>query len=266
MADKLKYLITNLVSVSTLTITGSWGEDASYPKENLYNNRMSKRGGFDTAKAGEVIINIGSAQTASYIILMNHNLTAGCTVTLEANTADSWGAPPFSETVTYTANDMFDEFTGASYQYWRLVVSDPTRTLNDIKIGELILGELSELDRNFDFDVNSQRVYRSIQNETVGRNKWTYILENYLELRLSFSILTAAQLSELDDICSDVNGNATPFVVIFENAPLYVRVNAIFENTRPIDAEWVEAGDDDLIVQYQVPDVTLTEETRGIMS
>lgn len=262
----LSYCTNNLIGDATLTITGTWAEDAEFPKENLCNRRMSKRAGFDTAKAGEIVSDLGSAKTADSIALMNHNLTSGATVTIQANTSASWGAPPFSEAVSLQELDMHLIFTAAqTYRYWRTVVSDPGRADADIRIGELILGKLTELDRNYDWDLKKKQSYSNIMHETAGGNYWAYALFDRKAWTMKFSTLSTSQLAQIKTLIDAVHGNAYPFLAIIEEAPYYIRIQDTLATSRPMQVPDLEFwGEDFFPIEYMIDSLTLTEETRGI--
>jgi len=262
---RLKYITNNLIQAVTPTLSGSWGMDADYPKANLTNWRMSKRAGFDTAKAGELVFDMGSAVSIDTCLLFNHNFSSGATVKIQGHTADSWGAPDVDETIVYAENDMIEEFTSASKRYWRLSVSDAGRSLSDIKIGEMVLGVAIELTRNFDWNLAETTAYNNIQQVTNGGNKWSYALYNPKSWVMSFNELLAAQNTLVKAMVDNSTGNAYPFSVIIEGVPYYVRALATYGTARPMPIDTLESGfETSFPLEYGVSGFELTEETRGI--
>jgi len=255
----------NLVKGAILTVTGAWLEDADFGKANLACGRMSKRAGFDTGKSGEIVIDPGQANQASVIALMNHNLTSGATVTIQGNSSDLWTSPPFSQSLSFKAPDMYDMFTAETWRYWRLVVDDSARPLADIKIGELILGTLTELDRNYDWDLKEEQIYKNIVHETEGGNFWSYELFDRKSWTMKFSDLTGSQLGEIKALMETVRGNAYPFLAVIESVPYYVRLQESIVTSRPMQLANLEFwGEDFFPIEYMIDSLTLTEETRGI--
>jgi|GEM_PF-3148031 len=263
---RLKYILANKTDGATITITGSWGEDTDYPKTNLYNERMSKRGGFDTAKDGEIVIDLGAAASVTTCALMNHNLSSGVTAKIQGNATDSWATPSVDETITYAANDMLEEFTSASYRYWRVSIADAGRSANDIKIGELILGLNITLTKNFEWNLQRRISYTNIQHITTGGNKWSHVLYNNKSWIMKWSQLTAAKKTLIENIFSGQDGDAAPFLMILETVPYYVRVQPVFETNRPIPVEDLESGfTTNYPVEYGIDSIEIVEETRGIV-
>lgn len=256
---------TDNLKGATLTLSGSWAEDADFPKANLACQRISKRAGFDTAKSGEIVIDLGQAGQASVIALMNHNLTSGASVSIQGNSSDLWTAPPFSQSLSFRALDMYDIFTAETWRYWRLVVDDSTRPVADIRIGELILGTLVELDRNYDWDLKEDQSYKNIVHETEGGNFWSYELFDRKSWTMKFSDLTSLQLSEIKTLMETLRGNAYPFLGVIESVPYYVRIQESMATSRPMQRADLEFwGEDFFPIEYMIDSLTLTEETRGI--
>jgi len=261
----LSFCTDNLAKGAILTISGAWLEDADFPKANLACQRISKRAGFDTAKSGEIVIDLGLANPASVNALMNHNLTSGATVTIQGNSSDLWTAPPFSQSLSFRVLDMYDMFTAETWRYWRLVVDDTGRLLADIRIGELILGTLTELDRNYDWDLKEEQAYKNIVHETEGGNFWSYELFDRKSWTMKFSDLTGLQLDEIKALMEAVRGNAYPFLAVMESMPYYVRIQESIGTSRPMQRSDLEFwGEDFFPVDYMIDSLTLQEETRGI--
>ena len=133
----MKLLTTNLIDSASLT--GSSAASA-FPASNVQDSIMSSvwRTTGDTSE--NLVINLGMARSADIVFIGNHNLTSSATVTLEANSSDSWGAPPFSESLTWVSGVINKAFTSASYQYWRIVVADSTNPDGYVKMGGVGLG------------------------------------------------------------------------------------------------------------------------------
>lgn len=267
MPVRLKYVLTNLVDGATLTVGGNWTEDSSFPKTNLYNERMSQRGGFITAKDGNIVIDLGSAQQIRCCALMNHNLTSTAIVTIEGHTADSWSDPDVSRSFTYAENDMLKEIPRSSKRYWRLVVDDSDRSANDIKIGELILGNTTEISKNFNWNLESQTRYNNSILETTGGDKWVYELYNRKSWSMKWSQLTSDELADVTPMVDTLSGALHPFLMILESTPYYVRSQNNYNTDRPIAVENIESGYEGTThpVDYSIS-LNFEEETRGITS
>lgn len=100
--------------------------------------------------------------------IVNHNLTSSATITLEANTSDAWGAPPYQVTLTWRDYLLY-EFVlsvdlGDTYDYVRLRIQDATNTA-DISIGNIILGDYIQLP-GFASDVSFTDTNYGVSNTT----------------------------------------------------------------------------------------------------
>ncbi|MBU0994120.1 MAG: hypothetical protein KJ737_16640 [Proteobacteria bacterium] len=263
--EKLKYGVVNLLDLASLTFEG-WTEDPDYPKENLFNKRMSKRGGFAGSRSGSIVIDLGSTQTVNGIALMNHNLTSGATISIAGNSSNSWGSPAFSVTIPYREFDAAIVFDiDQDYRYWRLSVNDSGRADADVKIGELILSNLTTLSRNHDWNLKEQHSYGNIKHETEGGNTWAYTLNNRKSWVMTWTNITGADLSPITTLIRSVHGRAYPFLMILEDAPYFVRAqdDVLFE--RPVEiADFEALGPDIFPIDYAIHELIFTEETRGI--
>lgn len=122
----------------TLTPTS---EAELLPVENIANELPGRpwRTGNSTATE-RVVIDLGSAQSVTAVILFAHTLTASdSAILLEGNSADSWGAPAFSQSLTWSADAIAAVFASQSFRYWRLSftksAAGETRDLGRVYMG-----------------------------------------------------------------------------------------------------------------------------------
>ena len=106
----------------------------------LNDTRLSRKGRTLAVTGQWIKFTFTSAVSASYFAILSTNLTSSATVTIEANTTDSFVTPPFSETVTNYDGCWIANFTETSYQYWRVTIEDATNTDGYIEIGYAFLG------------------------------------------------------------------------------------------------------------------------------
>ena len=96
---------------------------------------------------------LGSAIKLTCIGIFGHNLTSAATVTLQAHTSDSWGAPAYEVQLTL-ATDVdgnvlprivfcFDE----TYRWWRIYINDATNPDEKIQIARIMAGQFYEMVR-----------------------------------------------------------------------------------------------------------------------
>jgi hypothetical protein len=138
---------TNIAPRSTISVSAGV-EDADYPAANLANLNPAKPAKL-TGGSGAWLIDAGTPVALVVIALIHHNLDPAATLTVEANSADSWGAPPLSQAITipaddadgYPRNPWVDLRVGRvpdadrTYRYWRIVVADNP---DPVAIGEVL--------------------------------------------------------------------------------------------------------------------------------
>lgn len=91
---------------------------------------------YDTAVAG-----VGSgAVTAAF--LAGYNISSAAVVKIQGHTANSWGGPDVSITMTRGANGIYYALAGFSTKkWWRFLITDPTNSDGFIQIGRAWLGD-----------------------------------------------------------------------------------------------------------------------------
>ncbi|MBW2619285.1 MAG: hypothetical protein JRC92_10465 [Deltaproteobacteria bacterium] len=121
LADVRYYLGEYLLAGATASTDS---EDASYPFANLFDlnhNTAWRSVDLDVWLKAD----LKSAQQVTSTALLDHNLTSGATITLEANSTDSWVSPAYSQVLTWTEGHLVLSLD-QTYRWWRLVIDDPT--------------------------------------------------------------------------------------------------------------------------------------------
>jgi hypothetical protein len=114
----------NLITASNATINGSV---ESFPIDNMLSDRLNER----TFFTDYIVIDLGSAVLIDTLAVAY----ADKSITIEANSSDSWGAPPFSQSMTLiSGTDISLKFISQTYRYWRITAS------GDTKIGHAFIG------------------------------------------------------------------------------------------------------------------------------
>ena len=104
---------TNLLDSSTLSSLGS-GET------NLMDELAGRK--YLAASNDEwMLVDLGSAKLVSMIGIAGHNLTNADSFQIQANSADSWGAPAYDSTAitAYYGTPMI-AYPAQTYRYWRI--------------------------------------------------------------------------------------------------------------------------------------------------
>jgi hypothetical protein len=101
-----------------------------------------------------ITVDFGTAREVKALILGDHNFTAGATILLagdDANTFDSdGGAAQISEEIAWSEEIILHyPAVTATKRYWRISVTDGDNPAGYIEIGELFLGSYLQLSKNF---------------------------------------------------------------------------------------------------------------------
>lgn len=121
--------------ILTATLSRS-SENPGYPIANVQDTKILRA--FRTLSASGEWIKISTTITASRFAILGHNLSSAVVITLQGNNTDVWTAPSFEETIAWKDGIILHKFTEATYNYWRLVITDSGRSY--ISIGELYIG------------------------------------------------------------------------------------------------------------------------------
>lgn len=98
-----------------------------------------------------VVVDMDLPVNVKALVINEHNLTAGATITLEANATDAWGAPSYQQAVTH-ATGKICMFLDESYQYWRLRIQDAGNADGYLRMAGLFLGDYFQPDGGHRFD------------------------------------------------------------------------------------------------------------------
>jgi hypothetical protein len=138
----------------TIAFTGGTGQDFSVGNTWIFTATaiyspgklidLERNTVFRTGVTFAYVIDLGSPQQVTALAVLDHNLTGSGTLTLQANSSDSWGAPPYSQSVT--VQDPAILYLDQTYQYWRVVPVDGS--LSYFQAGEMFLGTYTQLNKN----------------------------------------------------------------------------------------------------------------------
>lgn len=247
MAYTQAYLTQAITASATIS---SGTADSVYGLTKLYDGHAGVPFRFTVTTGGYVEIDFGTATTIGGVALINHNLTAGATVTLKGGA--SANPSTLTVTLTYRQYDTWSAVsTSTSYRYWRLAISE-TNTSNT-EIGELVLGTLSTFSRAHNYG-HGQAVSRGMaSHETELGVRYEARRWKRREWTLNWRNLTTAQLAEIQALDTAVDGSRLPFVWIPDTSTTecyYVRKQTQQEWSNTTGEHWDAA-------------LQLREETRG---
>lgn len=174
--------LDNLTSTAITVLTAA----TNYPFINAQDQRLSQQYRTTAVTSQTIILDLGSAISISTAAIISHNFTSSVSVTVDANTTNSWGSPATSKTIIYNAGMMLNFFTPVSYQWWRFTISDPTNTNGYLSMGRIWLGNYITIDpsSNIDFEVTKKRSDRVIHGR--GQQKFASKGVDWNEYSLSF--------------------------------------------------------------------------------
>jgi hypothetical protein len=186
-------------------------ESPSYPCVNLQEQRLSTIYRTIDLTAQTVTIDLGTACSVSTVAIIAHNFTSSATVTVAANSSNSWGSPATSKTVTWNADMMLNFFTPVSYQWWQLQFDDQTNPDGYVGIGRFWLGDYLTIDPSseVDFTITKKRSDRVIHGR--GQQKFGSIGVGWREFKLSFPNTNYTMVDQISDMYDTV-GNHQSFI------------------------------------------------------
>lgn len=118
-------------------------EDTNYPFGNLFDYNHSSVWRSDASTSAWFVAACSpGAKPVAQAVLLDHNLTNAAIITLEANASDSWASPAYSKNLIWTETNIREDI-GQTYQYWRLVISDPGNPSGYLTASTFFLGSSS---------------------------------------------------------------------------------------------------------------------------
>lgn len=167
-----------------------------------------------------ITIDLGSAQTAKAIVLLDHNFTSGATITLKANSSDSWAAPAYSQALTHNS-DIIVYYMNQTYRYWRIEVTDAGNQDGYISMSELFLGTYFEPSLFYSFGpYKKKKAFETVKELPSGvRSYQMHNRQTLLNLEFTTAILT------------DVTGFETLFDAVKDTSALVSRPCFVNLNT-----------------------------------
>lgn len=210
--------------------------------------------------------NLGSAVGISCAWAFAFNWSAGATVRLQANSSNSWGAPPVNELLPLVTDPdgvvyprIGKVFASVqTYQYWSWYIDDPSNPANRLETGRFIAGQEYELSRNFTrgarFVGGDPSVIKHIPGSLEQAQAVEY-LKKYRQLHVSFKVVGATEEEKWMAIFNRI-GNSRPCVLmldptnklVYRSAYCYLMVN--------LDVMW------DLYTRFNIMALVFEEKTR----
>jgi hypothetical protein len=184
------------------------------------------RKGTVSAATQRIVVDAGAAITPELIAILGHNFTTE-TISIQANSADAWGAPAYDFEFTSISDLMFKAYTGTAYRYWSILIENCKIPLTPPEIGLLYFGDyetIAEPSAITPSAIDDNSTFEKSQDNTLHGTKGETIRQNF---QLKFELLTEAQFTLLKTIFIAV-GKAIAFIVIWDLTTNYVAVPNIY--------------------------------------
>lgn len=221
----MRIVYDNLIdslTASTITASSSY---AGNEAENLLDTRLSKIWQSDTSTTNTVVFSFASAQSITTMAVAGHNLTSACTVTVQANTTNSWITPAWSTTITVYSNVMLNfQSSAQSYRYWRFVFAGQA----SIEIGRIWLGNYIQITPSslLGFTVTKRR--SDLVAYGRGRQKYASPGVGWREFNLSFPRTVSTTLSNIETMFDTVGSHDSVIFCNFDTLRGYTLVEPVY--------------------------------------
>ena len=201
------------------TVTAS-SETGDLAADNVVNDFLARpwRATGDTSEW--IKFDLGSETTITQVSLFGINLTSAATVTVQAHTSDSWGAPDLSQVITMATDadsvvlkrlTVFLTANNAK-RWWRVTFADAANPDAYIQVGRIKGGAYYELTRNMDDGFSMVAHDPSEGTPRAGRLIAMRERTRYRTCAVDFSLVDNTQRRKIEAVFSRV-GNHKPLVV-----------------------------------------------------
>ena len=216
------------------------------------------------------VIDFGEAKTFDTICLFDHNIFEGyeivdvdgnqlvdvdgndlvtqdSTIVLEANSSDSWGAPPFQQTLSISNPYIIEYLSSAqTYQFVRWVITDYGNPDFALKIGEMYVGDHLQVECNADWQSGTELLYYTQGDVNTQGVQLRQVFSEQTIINLTFSVYTNDEYDNLVSILRQIfdvdSGKVTPmfFHLFNDEYDTFFMMN--IEPTLPKTFEWVDVN------------------------
>lgn len=238
----MRIFYSNQIDLAGVTFTPTT-YDVAYPPQNLANEHRSFPWKTGTTVASEnVVIDLGSAKAITSVILLDHTLTSGDTnIKLEGNSTNSWGAPAFTQALTWTSGPIAAIFGSQSLRYWRLSFTKSSAG-EQRAIGRLFLGTYYTTTEGAE-DMKLKPVDLSQSQMTEGGQSYSDAQGHYRAYEVNFSAIATATKDSLETF-TDYTGTHTAFFFQVEETSSYAKFTEYVYGKLQKLPEWSPHGFD----------------------
>ncbi len=242
----MRFFWNNLIDAAAVTLSGT--EVAAFPLENIRNEMQAKRWrpahGVATGTERAFTADFGAATQNTAFLILNHDLLVTDTLKLQANATDSWGAPSYDQTLTWSAGVISQTFS-QTFRYWHL--SAVLAAEEDIRnIGRVFLGTYYDTTTPPEHTgFRRSRVDQTISHRTPGGQLYTLSRPNPRRWTIDLSGLLDAEHLQLKTIM-DALGTHRSFFVQVDSADVGELSEILYvKNAREPEFRATGVGEDD---------------------
>ena len=185
MSNIARFCYVNWVTRPGAGVSGS-SQQITLPDDNIQNPQRVRVWEATGNTAEWMQVNLPSALPVDQLVVLDHNWTAGATVTLVGSANAGFSPPaitiddiPFSSDYGVAAYAVPSTL---SYQYWRLLVED-SGNADDIQIGYIFLGPKVDFDYRPGF--NFKQPDPSVEVFSDDGQRSLYVRSKYREVRFN---------------------------------------------------------------------------------
>jgi len=155
-------------------------------------------------------VDLGSATNLTCFGIFGHNFTSSATVKLQANTSNSFGSPPFDQTLTIATDSdgvvlpRLVFFLNQTYRWWNIDVADASNPDGYLEAGRIIAGQHWEPTRTITDGFNMRRRDLSAGERTPGVGWYKRERKRARTANVGFELFDRAQHEKFDTVFTKV--------------------------------------------------------------
>ena len=213
--------LDNLTAGSILASTESGG----FTTENLLDTRLSTKWMTSDVTTQSVVCSFDAAIAVNTVAILGHNITSACTITLEANTTNSFITPAITTTMSvYSGAIVYFYSAVQNYRYWRISFAGQ----GDLSIGRIMFGSYLTVSPSslLDFRVTKARSDTVVYGR--GRQKYSSPGIGWRQFAMSFPKSNNAMVTSIDTFIDTVGLHTSFLFCNFDSIRGYPLVEPVY--------------------------------------
>jgi hypothetical protein len=214
--DYIRFLHKNIWRRGTVLSTTS--KQTQFPAEETQND--SRQFFWRSAVGGDsdanIIVDCGVAEEYNMVCLLNHNISAGATITFYGADDSGFTTNVVSDVLTRVASNIY-AFLGSlrTKRYLKIRVQDGSNPNDYIQIGPVVVGKYWTVSENPSYGYEQGNVDYSEVDFTDGMVASARVKQNGAYFRFPFRSLDGASATSVRALNSEVGGHS-PFVMCLD--------------------------------------------------